>query len=63
MKNVSQIIGCTNLEKIRYPQTMKEMFFNAILDCPNLRNIEVSHDAKIHRDAIDRCGNYEIVRY
>ena len=63
MENVSQVAQCPNLQRIRYPETIKELSFNAIIDCPDLKSIEVSKEAKIDRDAIVRCGNCEIIRY
>ena len=60
MTNTSQVMNCNMLERIRFSKNTKELSFNSVLYCKNLKTIEVAKDTIISRDAVRGCGEFEI---
>lgn len=60
MTNMSQVMNCNKLERIKFSKNTKELSFNSVLYCENLKTIEVAKDTIISRDAVRGCGEFEI---
>ncbi len=60
MTNMSQVMNCNKLERIKFSKNTKELGFNSVLYCENLKTIEVAKDTIISRDAIRGCGEFKI---
>ena len=60
MTNMSQVIGCNKLERIKFSKNTKELGFNSVIWCKNLKIVEVAKGTIISRGAIRDCGEYKI---